>query len=112
MQNLLEERISDKFRNYLSVFLFFNELSDLDFEQKKFIPYVHDTMTKEYRKMTRLASEINNPDLTEKLNKLAIPIIILKNYIEGYKTKEEVIDSKKNLDLENCINSIIELLEK
>jgi hypothetical protein len=112
MQKLPEERISDKFRNYLSIFLSFDELSDTDLEQKDFILSVHDSMTKEYRKMTKLASEINNPDLTEKLNKFAIPIIILKNYIDGYKTKENVVESKRNLDLENHINSIIELLEK
>lgn len=111
IKNTPEERISDKFRNNLSVFLFFNELGDFDFEQKDFILYVHDTMNSNFKKMTTEISSLDNPMLSKELNKLAIPILILSNYIDNYKSKEEVIKSRENLDIEETVNIIIELLK-
>ena len=111
MKNTPSERISDRFRNYLSVFLFFNELGDLDFEQKDFIFYVHDIMNSNFKKMATEVSLLNNPMLSKELNKLAIPILILSNYIDNYKSKEEVIKSRENLGIEDTVNTIIELLK-
>lgn len=112
MKKIQEERISDKFRNHLSVFLFFNELEDVDFEKNNFIPYIYNLMKIEYNKLIEMASKINDPNLTEKLAKLAPPVIILKNYVQGYKTKADVLKSKEDLEIEDSINSILELLEK
>lgn len=110
MKNKQEELPSDKFRNHLSIFLFVSELKNEDLDQPLFTKQIQDAMKTNYNKMATLAALMKKDSITNELNKLATSIIVINNYIDGYKSKNEVFESLANLKLEESINNILKEL--
>lgn len=109
METLLRKENSiDRIKNHLSVFISFEELIIDDFENKTFITGVCNAMEKSYGELSGLLKGYGE---IENFNQFSVAILLLKNYLDGYKSAKDVLQAKNDLKTEKTVYKILSVIE-